>query len=106
METYNLRVWSGYIIYKRRENIVADSLSRFPLNVNQATTQKSTHKKKILSESNDTEEVPEAIFPIIKKRINQYQRKDPILLSKYKQGTYQKGSFRGGSNIYIYIYIY
>ena len=54
-----------------------------------------------MSEINDTEEVLEGIFPINLKLIDQYQRKDPILLAKYKDGTYQKGSFCRGSNIYI-----
>ena len=54
-----------------------------------------------MSEINDTEEAPEGIFPINLKLIDQYQRKDPILLDKCKMGTYHKGSFRGGSNIHI-----
>ena len=33
--------------------------------------------------------------------IKQHQQKDPSLLAKYKQGTYQTGSFPGGSNIYV-----
>ena len=36
----------------------------FPLNGYQETTQESTHKKKIVSEMNDTEELTEDIFPI------------------------------------------
>ena len=48
-----------------------------------------------MSEINDTQELPEGIFPVNLKPIEQYQRKYPSLLSKYKKGTYNKGSVPG-----------
>ena len=79
--------------------MVTDGLSRIPLNGNQYTTQKSTYQQKIVSEINDIEEIPEGIFPINLKLIQRYQWLEPIIRAKYKDGTYHKGSFRGGSNI-------
>ena len=52
-----------------------------------------------MSEINYTKELPEGIFSIELKLIDQYQRKYPILKDNYKMGTYNKGSFNGGSNI-------
>ena len=52
-----------------------------------------------MSEINDTEEVLESNFPINLKLIKKYQQKDPSLLAKYKEDTYQKGYFLGGSNV-------
>ena len=52
-----------------------------------------------MSYFNDTEEVPEGNFPINIKLIEQHQRKDPILMAKYKEGIYHKCYVRGGSNI-------
>ena len=52
-----------------------------------------------MSEINDTKKIHEGTFPINLKLIEQYQRKYPSLLDKYKDGTYQKCSFREGSNI-------
>ena len=43
---------------KGEENIVADALSIFPSNGNQETTQRPTYQKEILSEINDTKEIP------------------------------------------------
>ena len=40
-------------------------------------------KKEILSESNDTEELPECIFPVDLKIIDQYQGKELRRKSKY-----------------------
>ena len=40
---------------KGEKNIVADALSRFPLNGNQETTQKSIYQNEIVSEINNTE---------------------------------------------------
>ena len=54
-----------------------------------------------MSEINDIEEVPEGNFPINFKLIKKYQQKNPSILAKYKEGTYQKGIFGGGSNINI-----
>ena len=52
-----------------------------------------------MSEINDTEEIPEGTFPINIKFIQKYQWGEPIIIAKYKDGTYHKGSFRGVSNI-------
>ena len=57
--------------------------------------------KGIFSEINDTEELPEVIFLIILKLIDQYQLKNPILLAEYTMVMYQNVSFCGGSNIYL-----
>ena len=40
-------------------------------------TQESTYKKEIVSEINDTEELPDDIFLMNLKRIGYYQQKDP-----------------------------
>ena len=53
-----------------------------------------------MSEINYTKEIPEVTYPINLKIIKQYQRKYPILRDKYKECTYQTGSFCGGKNIY------
>ena len=54
-----------------------------------------------MSEINDTQERPEDIFFINFKIIDQYQQKYPSLEAIYTTGTYQKGSFCGGSNIQL-----
>ena len=54
-----------------------------------------------MSEINDNEEIPEGNLPINLKLIKEYQRKEPILMDKYKHDTYHKGSFCEGSNIDI-----
>ena len=82
---------------------VSDSLSRFPIYQNQMNTHESNYKKKVVSEINDTEELPEGIFLINLKLINQYQQKYPSLKAKYKMGKYKKCSFCGGSNINLNI---
>ena len=97
-----LEEYVSYIEYiKVDKNIAADKLSILPLNDNQGTTHKYAYKKEFFSEINDTEELPEGIFPIKLKLIDEYQRKDPSLKAKYKEGTYKKNSFRGRSNIYL-----
>ena len=55
--------------------MIADTLSRLPLNGNQYTRQKSTYKKEIMSEINDTEEILEGNFPINLNLIQKYQAK-------------------------------
>ena len=80
---------------------MADTLYRFPLNENKETTHKSNFKKEIISEINDTKEIPEEKFPIYLQLIKQHQPKYSILLDKYKEGTNQNGYFRGGSNIHL-----
>ena len=52
-------------------------------------------------EINDTEEIPEGTFPINLKLIKKYQRTEPILMAKYKDGTYHTYYFIWLSNIYI-----
>ena len=56
-----------------------------------------------MSEIYDTKELPEFIFPINLNIVNKYQQKYPKLKEEYEMGTYQKGYFRGGSNIRINI---
>ena len=70
-----------------------------PLNGNEETKQKSTYQQEIVSEINDTEEIPEGTFPTHLKLIKTYQRLEPNITAKYKDGTYQKGYCFGGSNI-------
>ena len=73
---------------KGEKNIVADRLSRRPLNGNEETTQKSTYQQEIMSEINDTEEIPEGTFPInLHKLIQKYQWLEPSITAKYKYGT-------------------
>ena len=64
MENNTQRVWYIYRICQRWKKIVVDVLSRFPLNGNQETTQNSTYQKEIVSEVNDTKEIPDGNFPI------------------------------------------
>ena len=45
--------------------------------------------------------MPEGTFPINLKLIKKYQQTEPILMSKYKDGTYHTGSFREVSNTYL-----
>ena len=54
-----------------------------------------------MSEINNIEELPEGIFPINLKTIDQYQQKYPSLKAKYEMGTHQQCSFRGVSNIHL-----
>ena len=89
LEEYGLDI--EYI--KGDKKIVADALSRLPLYGNQETTQKSNHQKEIMLEINYTEELPEGMFPINLKLIQKYQWAEPSIIAKYKDGTYQKGSF-------------
>ena len=68
-------------------------ISIFPISGNQDTTRESTCKKEILSEINDTEELPEGDFPINLKLTDQYQRKYPSLMAKYNMDTCKTVSF-------------
>ena len=52
-----------------------------------------------MSEINDIKELPEGAFPINLMLIQKYQRAEPIIIAKYKDGTYHNGFFRGGGNI-------
>ena len=76
---------------KGEKTIVTGALSIFPLNGNQDTTQKSTYKKEIVPEINYNEEIHEGNFPINLKLIRKNQWKNPSLLTKYEEGTYQTG---------------
>ena len=58
-----------------------------------------------MSEINDIKKIHESAFPIYLKLIKKYQQNEPSLLAKYKNGTYRKGYFPGGSNIYINLII-
>ena len=49
-----------------------------------------------MSEINDIKELPEVNFPINLKLIKKYQRSEPSIIAKNKNGTYHKGYFRGG----------
>ena len=52
-----------------------------------------------MSEINGIEEISEGNFPINLKLITEYQRIEPSLMDKYKDGAYHTGSFCGGINI-------
>ena len=54
-----------------------------------------------MSDINDTKELSEGNFDFNLILIKQHQRKELILLYIYKDGTYQKCSFRGESNIQL-----
>ena len=69
-----------------------------PLNGNQETIHKSTNQQEIVSEINDTKEIPECTFPITLNLIQKYQCLEPSIIAKYKYGTYHKCYFCGGSN--------
>ena len=51
-----------------------------------------------MSEINDIKEIPEGTFSINLKLIQKYQRSEPSLMDKYKNGAYYKGYFGGVSN--------
>ena len=72
-----------------------------PSNGNQDTTQKYTYQKEIMPEINYTKELPEGNLPNNLKLITKYQWRKPILMAKYKDGTYHKGDFYVESNIYL-----
>ena len=97
MKTITWGVWSRYRTYQRWKKIAADRISRIPLNGNEDNTQKSTYQQEIVSEINDTEELPEVNFPINRKLIQKYQRAEPRITAKYKNSTYHKGCFLGGT---------
>ena len=101
-----LREYGPYIEYiKGEKNIVADGLSRLTLNGNQETTQKSTYQQEIVSEINDIEELPERSLLNNLILITKYQWLETKIIAKYKNGMYQQGSFRGGSNIDVKLII-
>ena len=51
-----------------------------------------------MSEINEIKEIPRGTFPINLKFMQQYQRAEPSLMGKYKNGRYYKGHFCGGGN--------
>ena len=63
-----------------------DRISIITLNDNQENTQKSIYQQEIVSEINDTKEIPEGTFPINLKFIQKYQRSEPSITAKYKDG--------------------
>ena len=83
---------------KGDKNVVTDALAILPLNRNQKTTQKPTYQMEIVSEINDTEEIPEGTFSISFKLIQKYQWVEPSTIARYKDGTYHKGYCFGGIN--------
>ena len=54
-----------------------------------------------MSEINKIEELPEDTFLINIKLIQKYKQEEPIVMAKYKDGTYHEGYFRGGINLDI-----
>ena len=86
-------------------NIVASTVPGMPLNGNQETTLKSTYKKEIMSEINNTDELPKDNSPINLKLIQKYQRTEPSIGSKYKDGMFHKSSLREVSNIHLELII-
>ena len=54
-----------------------------------------------MSGINDIKEIPEGAFPIDIKLTKKYQRAEPSIIAKYKDGKYHKGSFCGGIDIYL-----
>ena len=54
-----------------------------------------------MSEINDTEELPEGVFTINLKLIDQYQQKDPSLKAIYKLGQCKKYYFPRESSIHL-----
>ena len=70
-------------------NIVVDSILRFPQNGNENTTQHSTCITENMSEINVIEEFSEGNFAVNFKIIHQYQSKDPILAAKFKTSEYK-----------------
>ena len=74
------------------------AISRFPQNGNQNTTHKSNYTMETMSKINYIDELPEFMFTINFKIINQYQRKYPSLTDKHKRATYKWSYFCGGRN--------
>ena len=68
-------------------NIVTYQLSIFPINGKSQTTDDSIYKKKIVSEINDIKKFTEMISLVNIKLIDQYQQKDPSLMTKYRWGN-------------------
>ena len=54
-----------------------------------------------MSEISYIEEIPEGAFLINLKFIQRHQWEEPSITDKYKDGTYHKGYFCGGGNIYL-----
>ena len=78
-----------------KKNIVADSLSLLPNNVNQKTTHESTYTMEPMSELKDINELPCGTFPLSFKLIHRYQWEDPFLSEKLNSAEYQKCYFCG-----------
>ena len=59
----------------------------------QENTHNSTYQKEIVSEINNIKELHEGTFTINLKWIQKYQRLEAIMIAKYKNGTYHRGTF-------------
>ena len=95
-------LYSPYIeSIKCEKNIVADTLSRLTINANQETTQESIYKNEIVSEIDDTKELPDGNSPMSVKLVGHYQQGNVSLKTKNYMVTYPKGYFCGVSNINI-----
>ena len=60
------------------KNIVADALSRLPINRSQKTTDESTYTTENMSELYDIEELPEGTFSLSLNLIDRFRREDPF----------------------------
>ena len=78
--------------------MVADALSRLPINGNQDTTHESTYTTETMSELYYIGELLEGMFPLSFNLVDRYQKEEPFLTEKLNCTTYQKGYFRGGRN--------
>ena len=90
-----------------KHNIVADALSRLDTNPaellnaldisNDIDISESEYTNDLLAELNDFDKLPDDIYPLTYKIIDQYQQQDPILKKTIKQSTmYTLEPFRGG----------
>ena len=89
-------------------NIVADALSRLDTNPAELLNaldisdaidiSESDYTNDLLAEMNDIDKLPDDVYPLTYKIIDQYQQQDPILKKKIKQSTamYTLEPFRGG----------